>query len=202
MTPEQLFPDRTVIGVLRGSSADVAFGQAMAAIEAGLRALEVTFTVPGAASVIERLRAEAGDRCRIGAGTVLSARQAAEAVSAGADYLVSPNLDVTVIKAARDAGVPHVPGIMTPTELQAARQAGCSLLKVFPVASLGGPGYLQNLLGPYPDARLLATGGVGLNDVGRYFAAGARLVGLGAIFGNDEAETRTRTRNLLEELML
>lgn len=195
---DKLLPERTVIGVLRGNSPELALAHAEAAIRAGLRALEVTFTLPHAADVMSRLHQDFGERCSIGAGTVLTADHVTVAASAGADYLVSPNLNLDVVQAAAENGLPHIPGVLTPTELQVAREAGCLIVKVFPIARVGGPDYIRDLRGPFPDVQVLATGGIGLDDAGSYFAAGARLVGLGALFGKHPDETDSRTRRLLE----
>src|SRR5690625_7429746 len=101
---DQLLPTGTVIGVLRGSSAEDAFAHAVAAVEAGLASVEITFTIPGAPDLIRRLRDEYGPRCSIGAGTVLSVEQVSLAVAAGADYLVSPHLDTRLRSEARRVG--------------------------------------------------------------------------------------------------
>lgn len=196
MNQVEVLPSGSVVGVLRAPSASAAHAHALAALRAGLASVEVTFTVPDAAAVIAELRRDEGDRYAIGAGTILTVAQAEAAIAAGADYLVSPHLGLAIARLAAEAGVPYVPGVSTPTEVVAAREAGCSLVKLFPIARLGGAAYLRDLLGPFPDLRAMVTGGVGVGEVGAYFDAGAVVVALGSVFGADPDETRARVAAL------
>ena len=155
----------------------LAAGQAMA--EAGLRAVEVTATVPGASEVIAKLAASVeGSPVLLGAGTVLTPAQAEEFVEAGARFLVSPVLDPAVMDAARRLRVPHVPSGLTPTELFAAHRAGAPLVKLFP-AMVVGPAYLSLLLGPLPEIHIITTGGLNPDSAIAFIRAGAAAVGIG-----------------------
>jgi 2-dehydro-3-deoxyphosphogluconate aldolase/(4S)-4-hydroxy-2-oxoglutarate aldolase len=171
--------DAGLVPILRLSDPEVALAAAQAMAEAGLRAVEVTATVPGASEVIAKLAASIdGSRVLLGAGTVLSPEEAREFVEAGARFLVSPVLDTAVMEAARGLRVPHVPSGFTPTELFVAHAAGAPLVKLFP-ASAVGPGYLTYLRGPLPDVRIFPTGGLTPESALDWIRAGAAVVGIG-----------------------
>ena len=171
--------DAGLVPILRLHDAEVALAAGQAMAEAGLRAVEVTATVPGASEVIAKLAASLdGSEVLLGAGTVLTPAQAEEFVEAGARFLVSPVLDPAVIEAAKRLGVPHVPAGFTPTELLAAHRAGAPLVKLFP-ASVVGPAYLSALRGPLPEIRIICTGGVVPESALEFIRAGAAAVGLG-----------------------
>lgn len=147
--------------------------------EAGLRAVEVTAGVPGAADVIAKLAASLdGSSVLLGAGTVLSPEQAGEFVQAGARFLVSPVLDLAVMDAAARLGVPHVPAGFTPTEVYTAHRAGAPLVKLFPSSQVG-PAYLSSLLAPLPDLKIMPTGGLDPESAVAFIRAGAVGVGVG-----------------------
>jgi 2-dehydro-3-deoxyphosphogluconate aldolase/(4S)-4-hydroxy-2-oxoglutarate aldolase len=168
-----------LVPILRLHDADVAMAAGEAMAEAGLRAIEITATVPGAAEVIAKLAAALdGSRVLLGAGTVLTPEQAQEFVDAGARFLVSPVLDAAVIEAAGRLGVPHVPSGLTPTELHTAHRAGAPLIKLFPAAPVG-PGYLKALKGPLPELRIMPTGGLDADSALAFIRAGAVAVGIG-----------------------
>ena len=188
-----------VVGVLRGDDPTRAIELARAAIRGGLRALEVTCTVPDAAGVIRALRLE-GTGCSIGAGTVLSATQAREVIGAGTDFLVSPHFGADILEIARTGNVPYIPGALTPTEVAAVLSAGCEIVKIFPIARVGGVAYLRDLRGPFPQLQALVTGGVTSAEVSAYLQAGALSVGLGELFTGDLLDVETRTRALLDSL--
>ncbi len=158
-------------------SAAVEIGRAL--VEGGIRALEFTLTNRDAIAAVARVRAELDGRAAVGAGTVLSADAAREAVAAGAQFLVTPTLEPGVITAGREAGMPVVCGAFTPTEILAAWRHGAELVKVFPARALG-PGYIKDVLAPLPDLRLVPTGGVDLENCGAFLAAGAYTVALGS----------------------
>lgn len=178
----------TVIGILRGVSSDL-FGRIVeASFSAGLRALEVTINTPGAEKMLEKYRLTTPPEMRLGMGTVRNVDEARKAIDAGAMFLVSPNLDMDVIAFSRKKNVPVVAGAFTPTEVCAAIAAGADMVKVFP-CSVVGPEYIKALLGPFDEARFVAVGGVTRENVGRYFAAGARAVGVSAsLFGREALE--------------
>jgi 2-dehydro-3-deoxyphosphogluconate aldolase/(4S)-4-hydroxy-2-oxoglutarate aldolase len=186
-----------LLAVIRADSATAAVRAGRALAAGGVRALEVAFTTPGAPAAIRELAAD--EELFVGAGTVLSAGQADDAIAAGAAFLVSPSLVDTVLDAGREAGVLALPGALTPTEVVAAA-ARADVVKLFP-ASLGGPGYLKALLAPLPELRIVPTGGVSAENVGAWLDAGAFALGAGgdlcpaaAIAAGDDEELTRRAR--------
>jgi 2-dehydro-3-deoxyphosphogluconate aldolase / (4S)-4-hydroxy-2-oxoglutarate aldolase len=201
VTDEQLraeLAERGIVAVLRAGPAERAVAAARALAEGGVTAIEVTFSVPDAPSVIAELATD--ESLLVGAGTVLSADQVDAAVHAGARFVVSPNIDEEVLDAAESRGVPALPGVFTPTEVaRAARR--CSLLKLFP-ASLGGPALLGALREPFPGLAFVPTGGVTAGGIGDWLRAGAIAVGAGgdlcpreAIEAADLEQLRARARH-------
>lgn len=168
-----------LVPVLRAPSAELAT-RAAAAIEAGgLPILEVTMTVPDALEVIRAVVKSSGGRVLVGAGTVLDAETAHACIGAGAQFIVSPALDLKTIEACRRDGVVVIPGALTPTEIVTAWRAGADVVKVFPCSSVGGPKYLSALRGPLPQIKLIPTGGVSLATAADFLAAGAFALGVG-----------------------
>ena len=172
---EAIRSDRAV-AVIRGKSVADPAGLAATLAEAGIRAIEFTFTIPGVLAAIE---AAAGSGALVGAGTVRDERQAREALSAGAQFLVSPACVPEVARVAREAGVPVFLGALTPTEVDAALKAGTSAVKLFP-AGIGGPQYLRDLRGPFPDAAFVPSGGVNEENARAFLDAGAIAVYAGS----------------------
>jgi 2-dehydro-3-deoxyphosphogluconate aldolase/(4S)-4-hydroxy-2-oxoglutarate aldolase len=164
--------------VVRCESEAEALAGIRAVLAGGIKAVEITFTVPGAPGVIRRVKKELGESILLGAGTVLTPEQAEDAVDAGALYLIAPNTDEKVIGAAKRLGVPMIPGAFTPTEVVKAWDLGAYAVKVFP-ASLGGAAYIRALRAPLPHIPLVPTGGVDERTVGEFFRAGAFAVGAG-----------------------
>jgi 2-dehydro-3-deoxyphosphogluconate aldolase/(4S)-4-hydroxy-2-oxoglutarate aldolase len=168
--------------------------------DAGARCIEVTLDAPSAtddlAAVRERLAARDAGPFLVGAGTVRSTQQLDEARWAGADFGVSPVLDHVVLRHALDAGIPFIPGALTPTEIGAAWDAGATFVKLFP-ASAVGPAMVRELRGPLPDVRLVPTGGVAATNARAFLEAGAAAVGIGgAIVRASAAERRELVRSL------
>ncbi|MFH0939920.1 MAG: bifunctional 4-hydroxy-2-oxoglutarate aldolase/2-dehydro-3-deoxy-phosphogluconate aldolase [Planctomycetota bacterium] len=179
-----------VVLVVRCRSEEEAVKGINAVVEGGIRAVEVTFTVPGAPAVIRRIKHELGDAVLLGAGTVMDPEQAEDAVEAGALFLVAPNTDEKVIGAAKRLGVPIFPGAFTPTEVIRAWDMGADVVKLFP-ASLGGPDYIKALRAPLPHIPLMPTGGVDSRTVGDFFRAGAFAVGAGgALFDSKRLDAK------------
>jgi 2-dehydro-3-deoxyphosphogluconate aldolase/(4S)-4-hydroxy-2-oxoglutarate aldolase len=180
MTFDDIFGDQRLMAILRGLPPDRTVALATALWDAGVTVLEVPI---GTADAVDSLRAAvtAGrERGRIvGAGTVLTPDQARAAAGAGATYTVAPGLDLTVLAASLDAGLPHLPGVGTASEVQRARAAGCRWQKAFPAKPLGAS-WITALHGPFPDVRFVATGGLRAADVEPFLAAGAAVVALGA----------------------
>ena len=150
-----------------------------AIVAGGVRALEVTMTVPKAIEMIAQIAPTLPKGFLIGAGTVLDAGTATRAASAGAQFIVSPVFRKEVITAAHVRDVPAVPGCMTPTEILEAWDAGADIVKVFPATTLG-PGFLKDVRAPLPDVRLMPTGGVTIENAGDWIRAGAVAVGVGS----------------------
>ena len=169
-----------VVAILRASDAGRFLEVGRVLYEGGVRAVEVTLTSAGALEAFGRLRAELPADALLGVGTVRSAADAERAVDAGATYLVAPDFQPEMVAFAVGRGIPVVPGALTPTEVAAAWAAGATAVKVFPVSAVGGPGYLKAIRAPLPEVPLVPTGGVGIDDVGVYLAAGAVAVGIGS----------------------
>jgi 2-dehydro-3-deoxyphosphogluconate aldolase/(4S)-4-hydroxy-2-oxoglutarate aldolase len=168
---------RRALAIVRGSDRETALRCIEVLVEEGIDLVEVSLTAEVAVSVIADAVARFGRAARIGAGTVRTVAQLDAAVAAGAEFVVSPGLGAGAL-AAREHGVDCLPGVLTATELGAGIEAGFDALKLFP-ASLGGPAHVRALRDPFPDARLVPVGGVGLDAVGDYLDAGALAVGIG-----------------------
>lgn len=167
-----------VLAVVRAPDRDSAVRGIHALVQGGITGIEVTYSTPGAPEVIATIAEQLGDRCYVGAGTVLTVEQAVTASDAGARFLVSPGLDDEVLAAMLATGRITVAGGLTPTEIMRAHRLGAHAVKVFP-ASIGGPHYLRALRAPFPDVPLIPTGGVDATNLGAWFAAGAVAVGAG-----------------------
>ncbi|HEY8018253.1 MAG TPA: bifunctional 4-hydroxy-2-oxoglutarate aldolase/2-dehydro-3-deoxy-phosphogluconate aldolase [Actinomycetota bacterium] len=164
-----------VVGIVRSREPGDLVGLVEAIVGGGVPLAEITIDTPGALEAIRRL-ADAGHT--VGVGTVLTADQVAACADAGATFIVSPAVVPAVIEAALARGLDPIPGALSPTELVAATAAGARAVKIFPSAPVGGPAYLRALRGPFPDVDLVATGGIGIEDVRDYLDAGATSVGL------------------------
>ena len=169
-----------LVAVIRSRTAEEALVTARAVAEAGVRFVEVTFSVPGAAEVIRTLAAEGG--AYVGAGTVLSEDQARTGIEAGARFIVSPSLELDLVPLCREAGVASIPAGATPTEVVRALRSGADLVKIFPADCVGGPRFVRQMLGPFPDARFMVSGGVDRTNVTEYTALGVRGIVLGSAF--------------------
>lgn len=167
-----------VVAVIRADSAEEALGAVQAVRAGGVSAIEVTFTVPNAEKIIARLAQEMGNDVFLGAGTVTTVEQAKLALDAGAQYMVSPAFDAEVVSYVLGQGVAFFPGVLTPSEILAARKIGVEVFKIFP-ASRMGPAYLKDLLGPFPGLKMLPTGGIDVNNAADYIKAGAMALGVG-----------------------
>lgn len=167
-----------VIAVLRGQETQEACALAIAAMSGGLKVIEVTMDSPGAAESIRRLAESAPPGVAIGAGTVVTLTDLDAAAAAGAGFAVAPHLDPALVTAAEEMGMSMVPGVASPTELHAAVTAGARYVKLFPAAALG-LGYLSALRGPYPTVPVMVSGGIAVEQIGLWLAAGATAVGIG-----------------------
>jgi 2-dehydro-3-deoxyphosphogluconate aldolase/(4S)-4-hydroxy-2-oxoglutarate aldolase len=169
-----------VVAILRAGDAGRFLEVGRVLYEGGVRAIEVTLTSRGALEAFGRLREELPADALLGVGTVRSAADAERALDVGATYLVAPDFRPEMVAFAVERGIPVVPGALTPTEVAAAWAAGATAVKVFPVSAVGGPGYVKAIRAPLPEVPLVPTGGVGVDDVGAYLAAGAAAVGIGS----------------------
>ena len=174
-----------VVAVIRGDSLDTAVKTVDACYKGGIKIIEVTFTVPGADSLIKSLTEKyKGSDMVIGAGTVLDPETARIAILAGAKFVVSPSLNIETVKMCNRYGTPVMTGVMTPTEAQTAMEYGVDVLKLFP-GDIAKPAGLKALKGPFPHANIMPTGGVSAENVEEWFKAGAFAVGAGSFLTKD-----------------
>jgi 2-dehydro-3-deoxyphosphogluconate aldolase/(4S)-4-hydroxy-2-oxoglutarate aldolase len=168
-----------LLAVLRGPSPELTIQIVEALVAGGVTGIEITYTTPQAATVVRELARSYGAAILLGMGTVTEPAQAAEAVAAGAQFLVSPHCDEPLAQAMSASEVPIMIGALTPSEVMRAWKLGADIVKLFPGA-LAGPAYVRNLRGPFPHIPLMPTGGVTLNNIGEWFAAGVVAVGAGS----------------------
>ena len=171
--------DPGIIAVIRTERADQVMPVCEALLAGGVSALEITLTVPDALKLIGAVSRQFGARAVVGAGSVLNAAAAREVLDAGAEYLVSPITRAEIAAVGRTAGRPVMLGAYTPSEAQAAHEAGADFVKLFPADTLG-PGYIKALRAPMPHLRIVPTGGVNLQNAADFFAAGCAALGLGS----------------------
>lgn len=176
-----------LVAIVRGEDPDAALRTVLALAEEGIALIEVSLAAPAALSVIERARHALGPDRPLGAGTVLTAEDARAAHRAGADFAVTPGLGDGVL-ASHELGMPVLAGVLTPTEIIAARALDVAALKVFPIAQAGGAAYLKALRGPFPEAPFVPVGGVDEAAARACLAAGAIAVGVGSPLVGDAAD--------------
>ena len=170
--------DRGLVAVVR-STAEQVEPAVHALLDGGVEAIEITFSVPKAPEMIAMVKREFGGRVLLGAGTVLDPSEAADAIEAGARYIVAPNTNFDVIRLCHERDVAVIPGAFTPTEVAAAWHGGADCVKLFPAGSLGIP-YLKALRAPMPDIPLMPTGGVDVDNAADWLRAGAVALGVGS----------------------
>jgi len=175
----QLYASR-LVAVVRSKSPDDALALAKAAADGGIKFVEITFSVPGALDVIKELSRRPG--IHVGAGTVLAPQQAERAIGVGAEFIVSPSLELNLVGLCHIANVACFPGAATPTEIIAAQRARADLVKIFPADLAGGPYFIRQMQGPFPDVRFMVSGGVGLENVKDYVEAGVIGICLGSAY--------------------
>lgn len=168
-----------IVPVVRTPTAESAFKAIEAIYAGGIRAAEVTMTVPGAVKVLEKLADQFGDKMVLGAGTVLDPETCRICMLAGAEFFVTPSLNLATISMAQRYSKPICPGALTPTEVLAAWQAGADIVKIFPCDNVGGAKYIKALKGPFPQIEMIPTGGVSLTTAGDFLKAGACAVAVG-----------------------
>jgi 2-dehydro-3-deoxyphosphogluconate aldolase/(4S)-4-hydroxy-2-oxoglutarate aldolase len=174
---ETVFPTG-VCGVLRTENSDAAFQACLAAIEGGIATIEITTSVPSCFEIIRGLIASTGGTIPVGVGTVWDPGAVREAKAAGASFVVTPVLLPDVADACRSEDILCVLGALTPTEIYQARLAGAAMVKIFPIAPVGGPEYVRALNGPLKGVPFWVSGGVEIRDIAAYLRLGVRAVGL------------------------
>ena len=178
--------------MVRSQSADDALVLAQAAADGGIRFIEITFSVPGALDVIKQLSAR--KNLHVGAGTVLAPQQAERAIEAGAEFVVSPSLELNLVSLCHAANIACFPGAATPTEIIAARRTHADLVKIFPADLLGGPDFIRQMQGPFPEVRFMVSGGVNLENVAEYVQAGVTGICLGSVYLGNLLEGQGKKR--------
>jgi len=168
-----------LVPVIRVTSASEAIDVADAIKEGGVTLIEITMSVPGAIDVIKELTQKYKDEIIMGAGTILDPETGRAALLAGAQFIVSPTLNLDLIHLAHRYSTVVIPGTMTPTEILTAWNAGADMVKVFPATQLGGPEYIKAVRAPLPQILLVPTGGVNLQNAAAFIKAGAAALGVG-----------------------
>ncbi|MCC6605691.1 MAG: bifunctional 4-hydroxy-2-oxoglutarate aldolase/2-dehydro-3-deoxy-phosphogluconate aldolase [Anaerolineae bacterium] len=168
-----------LLAVIRGPSKELTLEMVAALVAGGVTGIEITYTTPNAAEVVAALAQRFGNEIVLGMGTLIEPAQAAEAAQAGAQFLVSPHTEPALAQAMVTTGLPVMMGALTPSEVMASVQLGSDVVKLFP-GSLGGPEYMKALKGPFPNVPMMPTGGVDIDNIADWFAAGAVAVGAGS----------------------
>ena len=197
--------DVGIIPIVRTDDAGHALYAIEAICNAGIPVLEVTMTVPGAIKALETACDRFGDSLVLGAGTVLDATTARNCMLAGAQFCVTPSLDLATIEICNRYSKCVIPGALTPTEIMTAWDAGASMIKVFPVGAVGGASYIKAVKAPLPHVLLVPTGGVTLANAGDFFRAGASAVAVGSelvnkrwLMNEDFGRIETAARGFLD----
>ena len=165
------------IAVIRANQPEIAYQMALSVAAGGMQLIEITWNTKKSVEVIRQLRSELPELV-IGTGTLLNMEQLQSAIASGAQFLFTPHIDIAMIKRAVEAGVPIIPGALTPTEIVTAWNAGASCVKVFPVQAVGGANYIKSLQAPLGKIPLIPTGGVTLDNAKAFLDAGAIAVGV------------------------
>ncbi len=178
--------DCGIVAVVRANDGSQLVEVCRALADGGIDVAEITFTVPDAIDVLKAVKRELGNRILLGAGTILDPETARAAILAGAEYLVSPTLNLEVIAMARRYGKLSMPGAFTPTEILTAYEAGADIVKIFP-AEIVGPAYFKAIRGPLPQVRMMPTGGVDTTTAEKFLDAGACCLGMGSMLIDPKA---------------
>jgi 2-dehydro-3-deoxyphosphogluconate aldolase/(4S)-4-hydroxy-2-oxoglutarate aldolase len=183
MTSKEILAFITEVGIVpivRTPSAEGAMQAVEAIYNGGVRAAEITMTVPGAIHALEKVADRFGGKIVLGAGTVLDPETARACMLAGAEFFVTPSLRLSTIEMAKRYSKVICPGALTPTEVLTAWEAGADVVKIFPCGNVGGPKYIKALKGPFPQIEMIPTGGVNLETTGDFLKAGACAVAVGS----------------------
>lgn len=186
--PEELakIADSGVVAVMRDTDPDTAVEVARALVAGGVTTLELTADADGVTDSIAAVTDALGDEATVGAGTVLEDATADAVIDAGAEFVVSPTVELAVVEVCNHREVPVAPGALTPTEVRTAWAAGADFVKIFPAASVG-PKHLSRIHGPLPDIPLMPTGGVGTENAAAFIEQGAIAVGAGSALTDQDA---------------
>lgn len=176
-----------LVPIIRAPKAEMAIAAVDALREGGIDCIEITMTVDGAIRALETTAERYGDSVLLGAGTVLDPETARACILAGAHFLVTPSLNVKTIEMAQRYSRPIFPGGLTPTEILTAWEAGADAVKVFPCSAMGGAKYIKALKAPFPQIELFPTGGVNLDTIADFLAAGAFAAGVGSELVDNKA---------------
>jgi len=168
-----------IVPVLRARSEQEGRALAEAVVAGGITVMEVTMTVPGAVDLLRVLKREYGERVLLGSGTVTDVGQVQATIEAGAEFVVSPSFHPEVVGRTKAMGKVSIPGALTPTEAITAWRDGADYVKIFPCSAVGGASYLKALLAPFPELKVIPTGGVTLQTAVDFLKAGARALGVG-----------------------
>lgn len=187
------FEELPIVGIVRNMKADDFERILPLYIQAGFTTIEVTMNTDGAEGMIKKAKSVFGNSIHIGAGTVCTMNDLQKAVEVGADFIVTPIVNKDVIEKCVATKIPVFPGAFSPTEIYTAWSLGASMVKVFPISQLG-PAYIQSIKAPFPQIKLMPTGGVGLEDIKSYKEAGASAFGIGSpMFPNSLIKTLNET---------
>ena len=185
-----------LVAVVRSKSPDDALALANTAADGGIKFVEITFGVPGALDVIKELTRRRD--VHVGAGTVMAPQQAERAIGIGAEFIVSPSLELNLVGLCHSANIACFPGAATPTEIIAAQRARADVVKIFPADLVGGPSFIRQMQGPFPDVRFMVSGGVSLKNVKDYVDAGVLGICLGSAYLGSLLEKKGKKPFVLE----
>ncbi|MCD8510783.1 MAG: bifunctional 4-hydroxy-2-oxoglutarate aldolase/2-dehydro-3-deoxy-phosphogluconate aldolase [Bacillus sp. (in: Bacteria)] len=176
-----------IVSIIRGARPEDILSITEALLKGGVMAVEVTADSPGITGSIEAIRKEFGSEMAVGVGTVLDPETARITIMSGAEFVISPSLNVETIRMTKRYGVVSIPGVFTTTEMMTAHEAGADIMKVFPARALG-PSFIKDVLGPLGHLRIMPTGGIDLDNMEDYFKVGAVAVGIGGSLVNGKKE--------------
>ena len=207
MHAAEAIADNGLVAIVRLDDLSAAVPVTETLLRGGVKSIEFTFTNPLAGRAIEQVRLALGGSANVGAGTVLDPETARIAILSGAEFVVTPTLNLATIELCNRYGVPTVIGAFTPTEILTAWQAGASYVKVFP-ATVGGPQYLKDVRGPLPQVKLIPTGGVSIDNAAAFIRAGASAIAVGSnlvdaptVSGERWAELEERARQFAQAVL-
>lgn len=192
---QSLLKERRWVAVIRGKNEAEAISRLQCCQEEGVKAIELTLTIPNAIPLIEKTLSKKCEKELVGAGTVLTLDEAKKLIQMGVDFIVSPGLNLEIARFCQEKDFLYIPGVFTPTEVTQAVSAGLSLLKLFPSQFLGAE-YLRALKAPFPQAEFMPTGGISIDNLADWFKSGAVCLGIGSpLFGSKEID---ETRKIIQ----